>query len=62
MGKNLYDEDINFDELEQNTYEDEGDEIFYVCPICGGEYLDTFMTSYNGQTMCIDCCSEREGD
>ena len=50
MSKNIYGEDINFDEL------------FYTCPICGGEYLDTFITEHNGQTMCIDCWSERNGD
>ena len=62
MSKNIYGEDINFDELEQHVYEDEGDEVFYTCPICGGEYLDTFITEHNGQTMCIDCWSERNGD
>lgn len=62
MSKNIYGEDINFDELEQHVYKDEGDEVFYTCPICGGEYLDTFITEHNGQTMCIDCWSERNGD
>ncbi len=62
MAKNIYNEDINFDELEQTVYEDEGDEIWYTCPICGGEYLETFITEHNGQTMCIDCWSERNPD
>lgn len=53
MSKNIYGEDINFDELEQHVYEDEDDDVFYICPICGGEYLDTFITEHNGQTMCI---------
>lgn len=62
MSKNIYGEDINFDELEQHVYEDEDDDVFYICPICGGEYLDTFITEHNGQTMCIDCLSEKNGD
>lgn len=62
MSKNIYGEDINYDELEQKTYKDEGDEIFYICPICGGEYLEDFITEGDGQTMCIDCWSERYGD
>lgn len=40
MSKNIYGEEINYDELEQHVYEDEGNEIFYTCPICGGEYLE----------------------
>lgn len=62
MSKNIYGEDINYDELEQHSYEDEGDEIFYTCPICGGEYLEDFITEGGDQTMCIDCWSERYGD
>ena len=62
MSTNIYGEEINYDELEQHVYEEEGDEIFYTCPICGGEYLRDFITKYNGQTMCIDCWSERNGD
>lgn len=33
MSKNIYGEDINFDELEQHVYEDEDDDVFYICPI-----------------------------
>lgn len=62
MGKNIYGEDINFDELEQHVYQEEGEEIFYTCPICHGEYLDTFITKEGNQTMCIDCWSKRNGD
>ena len=62
MSKNIYGEEINYDALEQHVYEDEGDEVFYTCPICGGEYLDSFITEHNGQTMCIDCWSERNQD
>lgn len=61
MRENIYGEEINFDILEQHVYEDEGDEIFYTCPVCGGEYLDTFITQHNGRIMCIDCWSERNG-
>lgn len=62
MRKNIYDEYINFDMLEQHIYKDEGNEIFYTCPVCGGEYLDTFITQHNGRSMCIDCWSERNGE
>ena len=52
---------INFDELEQHTYDDSPGEIFYTCPICGNEYLDTFITEEAGEVMCIDCWSQRRG-
>lgn len=58
----IYDENVNYDELEQHTYPDSGDNVFYTCPICGGEYLATFITEEDGRTMCIDCWSERYGD
>ena len=56
-----YDEDVNYDELEQHTYTDSGDAVFYTCPICGGEYLAAFIVSEKGETMCIDCWGERNG-
>lgn len=62
MRRNIYGERINYDELEPHVYEDEGLEIFYTCPICGGEYLGAFITQSGGRTMCIDCWSERNGD
>lgn len=62
MSKNIYGDDINYDELEQHVYPDEGPEIFYICPICGNEYLKNFITQYDGRTMCIDCWSERNED
>ena len=62
MRKNIYGDIINYDELEQYVYEDEGDDVFYVCPVCGGEYLENFITKSGEQTMCIDCWSERNGD
>ncbi len=60
MGKNknnevLFDENVNYDELEQHEYDDAKGYTFYTCPLCGGEYLATFITEKNGQTMCIDC-------
>ena len=48
MRENIYGEIINYDELEQHVYEDEGPEVFYTCPICGGEYLENFITQYGG--------------
>ena len=62
MKRNIYGEYINYDELEQHVYKDEGPEVFYTCPVCGGEYLKDFITQDGGQTMCIDCWSERNGD
>lgn len=60
--KMIYDDNVNYDTLEQHTYEDSGDAVFYTCPICSGEYLATFITKENGQTMCIDCSSELYSD
>lgn len=57
----IYNENVDYDALEQHTYEDSKGYIFYTCPICGREYLATFMTEKGGQTMCIDCWSERYG-
>ena len=50
----MKDKKVNYDELEQHTYEDTGDRIFYTCPICGGEYIDTVIIEGNGTTMCSD--------
>ena len=58
----IYDENVNYDALEKHVYKDSGDAVFYTCPICGGEYLATFITKENGRTMCIDCWSKRYGD
>ena len=54
-----YDENVDYDALEQHTYSDMPGRIFYTCPKCGGEYLATFIVEENGQTMCIDCWSNR---
>ena len=54
-----YSEGVNYDLLEQHTYEDSGDSIFYTCPICGKEYLATFIVEEEGRVMCIDCWGER---
>jgi len=58
----IYDENVNYDELEQHTYADSGDHIFYTCPICGREYLATFIIEEDGQTMCIDCWNARHSN
>ena len=60
MGKNKnnevsFDENVNYDELKQHEYGDAKGYTFYTCPLCVGEYLATFITEKNGQTMCIDC-------
>ena len=52
-------DNVNLDELDQHTYDDAPGHIFYTCPICGGEYLDSFITEDDGVTMCIDCWSRR---
>ena len=58
----IYDENVNYDELEQHTYEDSGDDIFYTCPLCWGQYLAALIVEEEGQTMCIDCWNERYGE
>ena len=55
----IYDENVNYDELEQHEYEDSPGNIFYTCPLCGGEYLAIFIMEEGGKTMCIDCSNER---
>ena len=62
MRKNIYGEQIDYDALKQHVYEDTGAEVFYTCPICGGEYLESFITQDNGQTRCIDCWSKRNDE
>lgn len=57
----MKDPDINYDELEQHTYKDTPEKIFYICPKCGREYLDSFITEQNGDVMCIDCWEEYFG-
>ena len=58
----MYDPDVDYDSLEQHEYSDTPGHIFHTCPKCGGEYLATFITEENGETMCIDCWSEEYGD
>ena len=53
------DENFNYDELEQKEYDDSPGYIWYTCPKCGGEYLATFIVEGDGETMRIDCWSER---
>ena len=56
-----YDENVDYDSLEQHEYPDVPGHIFYTCPKCGGEYLATFIVEEDGETMCIDCWNERYG-
>ena len=56
-----YDENVDYDSLEQHTYDDSPGHIFYTCPKCGREYLATFITAANGEVMCIDCWNELYG-
>ena len=57
-----YDENVDYDSLEQHTYSDSPGHIFYTCPKCGGEYLAAFIVEEGGQTMCIDCWNKRYGN
>lgn len=57
----VYNENVDYDSLEQHTYKDSGNHIFYTCPRCGNEYLATFMVEENGQTLCIDCWNKIYG-
>ena len=54
----IYNDDVNYDVLEQHTYSDSPGEVFYTCPVCGNEYLATFIFEEDGVVKCIDCCSE----
>ena len=56
------DENIDYDSLEQHTYDDAPGRIFYTCPKCGNEYLATFITEEAGEVMCTDCWNKRYGD
>lgn len=55
------DPNVNYDELEQHTYDDSPGEVFYTCPICGNEYLAGFITEENGEIMCTECWERRYG-
>lgn len=39
MDDAIYDEDVNYDALEQHTYEDSGDAVFYTCPLAAESIL-----------------------
>ena len=58
----IYDENVNYDSLEQHTYEDTPGYTFYTCPKCGREYLATFIIDDDGETMCTDCLSEKQSN
>lgn len=51
----IYDDNVDYNSLKQQIYEDTGDAVFYTCPKCGGEYLATFIIEESGEAMCIDC-------
>lgn len=53
----IYDDNVNYDSLEQHIYEDTPGYTFYTCPKCGGEYIASFIIDDDGETMCIDCWS-----
>lgn len=57
----IYDENVDYDSLEQHTYSDSPGRIFYICPKCGREYLATFITEENGDVMCTECWEKRFG-
>ena len=50
--KFIYDENVDYDALEQHTYEDSGNDIFYTCPLCGGEYLATVVSRVLRKLVC----------
>lgn len=54
-GDFIYDENVDYENLEQHSYPDQPGTIFYTCPKCGGEYIATFIVSEEGRTMCVDC-------
>lgn len=56
----IYDENVDYNSLDQHTYDDAPDCVFYTCPKCGGEYLASFIIDDYGETMCIDCWSKRQ--
>ncbi len=57
-----YDENVDYDSLEQHTYADAPERIFYTCPKCGGEYLADFIFEEDGEVMCVDCWGKRHGN
>ena len=64
MNKNedvIYDSNVDYDSLEQHTYDDTPGYTFYSCPKCGHEFLATFIVEEDGETMCIDCWNRLRG-
>ena len=41
MSDAIYDPNVDYDSLEQHTYDDAPGEIFYTCPKCGGVMEDS---------------------
>lgn len=44
----IYDENVDYESLEQHTYDDAPGYIFYTCPKCGREYLASFIIDEYG--------------
>jgi DNA-directed RNA polymerase subunit RPC12/RpoP len=58
----IYNEGVDYDSLEQHTYEDSGDYVFYTCPNCGKEQLATVIIEEDGMVMCLECWGELDYD
>ena len=43
----MKDPNVDYSILKKHHYKGTPEEAFYTCPICGNEYLDTFITAEN---------------
>ena len=58
-----FNRNVDYSVLQETRHYDEPDTVFFVCPMCGGDYLAEEITDVCGQAMCIDCWNEfREFD
>ncbi len=55
--KTDYNPNVNYDTLDQHTYADSGENVFFTCPRCKKQFLASFMFEEDGEILCIDCCS-----
>ena len=55
--KTDYNPNVNYDTLDQHTYADSGENVFFTCPRCKKQFLASFMFEADGEILCIDCCS-----
>lgn len=53
--------DVDYDSLEQHTYDDAPGVVFYTCPRCGDGYSASLITNHRGEIMCAHCWSEVTG-